>query len=111
MGQRKRVRGVPNWVCVMLMTIMMIMMMMLMIMGGGRRKEEETRCTLSSKRGPNTTGWLGTKHAHYAHRCTFMRASSRAHQILARETLWVERGMKLTRDQQRRRIMVREELE
>ena len=32
--------------------------------GGGGRKEgrKETRGTVSSKRGPNTTGWLGKKY-------------------------------------------------
>eukprot|EP00959_Pyramimonas_sp_CCMP1952_P034729 727949-Pyramimonas_sp.AAC.1 len=71
-GAPKRVRGVPKFVAMlmtmtaMMMTITMVMamttmmMMLLMMMGGGRRNdEEETWGAVSSKRGPNTTGWLG----------------------------------------------------
>ena len=67
---------------VMMMTRMMVMMMMMMTMGGGRRgrrKEEGgTRGTVSSKRGPNTTGWLGTKTAAITHRVNDAAIHSRA---------------------------------
>ena len=40
----------------------MVMMMMMTMMGGERRAAGgETRGAVSSKRGPNTTGWLGIK--------------------------------------------------
>eukprot|EP00959_Pyramimonas_sp_CCMP1952_P261853 5475398-Pyramimonas_sp.AAC.1 len=51
-GAMKRVRGVPTWV---------------VMLGGGRREGAAGRGggggvnagTVSSKRGPNSTGWLG----------------------------------------------------
>eukprot|EP00959_Pyramimonas_sp_CCMP1952_P407811 8546391-Pyramimonas_sp.AAC.1 len=42
-----------------MMMMVMMMMMMTLIRGGGQREEEGARGAVSSKRGPNTTGWFG----------------------------------------------------